>query len=125
MQLKPETAQRIEWTLTRYPNRRAALLPILHLLQADQGSITDECVFEAAKICEVSPAWVYGVLSFYTLFKRPWEGRTTVWVCSTIACALNGSDRLYDYLKEALRCGPDGVSADGRYTLKKQECLAA
>lgn len=125
LQLDAELRKQIDEIIARYPVRRAAMLPILHLFQERFGSISDEVIQSVAEILEVPPAAVYGVISFYVLFKRPWEGRHVIWVCATLPCALAGAERLYDHLKEKLKVDETGTSPDRLFTLKKQECLAA
>lgn len=118
--------KQIDSILRRYPQKQAAMLPVLHLMQEEFGSISDDAIRAAAKVLEVPPAMVYGVVSFYTLFKRPWEGRHTIWVCSTLPCALKGAKRIYEHLKEKLHVDEkDPTTSDRVFTLKKQECLAA
>lgn len=117
--------KQIDEVLARYPERRAGMLPVLHLLQERFGSVSDDVIRLAARILDVPPAKVYGVVSFYTLFKRPWEGRHTVWVCSTLPCALLGAKAIHEHLRRKLRVDRDGTSPDRLFTLKKQECLGA
>lgn len=124
-ELSVDAQRRVDWLLTRYPVRQAAMLPILYLLQDVYGSVSDEAIVHAAKIIGVPPATVYGVLSFYTLFKRPWEGKHVIWVCSTLSCALGGSERLFDHCQAKLGVRKDGTTPDRLFTLKKQECLGA
>jgi NADH-quinone oxidoreductase subunit E len=124
-ELGPSVRKRIDQLLTRYPVRQAAMLPVLHLMQEVYGSISDEAVEQTASILQVPPAAVYGVVSFYTLFKRPWEGKHTIWICATLPCALGGAERVFDRCKKILGVEKDGTTADRLFTLKKQECLAA
>jgi NADH-quinone oxidoreductase subunit E len=124
-ELTAEAQRRADWIVSRYPVRQAAMLPILYLLQEVYGSVSDEAITHAAKLLQVPPATVYGVLSFYTLFKRPWEGKHTIWVCSTLSCALAGSEKLFDHCRAALGVRKDQTTPDKLFTLKKQECLGA
>lgn len=117
--------ERINDTLKKYPTKQSALLPILYILQDKYGSINDEAMEEAAKITETSTAYVYGVFSFYTFYKREDEGKYRIWVCSTLPCKLRGSDRLYDSLKCKLGLNGTNTTADGLFSLKKAECLGA
>lgn len=124
-ELTAEQQKRVDWLLSRYPVRRAAMLPILYLMQDVYGSVSDDAVVHCSKIIECPPATVYGVLSFYTLFKRPWEGKHVIWVCATLSCALGGAERVFDHCRAVLGVNKDGTTSDKLFTLKKQECLGA
>jgi NADH-quinone oxidoreductase subunit E len=115
----------IDQILSRYPVKEAGMLPVLYALQSRFGAISDEAIEVAARTLDVPPAKVYGVLSFYTLFKRPGEGKHTVWVCSTLTCALFGAKRIHRHLCERLKVDKNGTSPDRLFTVKRQECLAA
>ncbi|HLG43245.1 MAG TPA: NAD(P)H-dependent oxidoreductase subunit E [Planctomycetota bacterium] len=115
----------IDQILARYPAKEAGMLPVLYAMQNRFGSISDDVIDATAKVIDVPPAKVYGVISFYTLFKRPGEGRHTIWVCSTLTCALMGAKRVHQHLCDKLRVDKSGTSPDRLFTVKKQECLAA
>lgn len=123
--LSEDRRKELDHLFSRYPTRQAAMLPVLYLMQEEYGSLTDDAIHHAAELLDVSPAKVRGVASFYTLFRMPWEGRHTIWVCSTLSCALRGSERVFDHLKETLGVRAGGTTKDGFCTLKKQECLGA
>ncbi len=122
---KPETQTEYEWLLGRYPTKRAALLPVLRLIERDFGEVSTEGLQYAAKLLDLSPATVYGVFTFYTHFRRPGTGRYHVQVCSTLPCALCGSREIVKHLEKRLgiRCGQS--TKDGKFTLSKVECLAS
>jgi NADH-quinone oxidoreductase subunit E len=124
-ELAEPVQKKIDWVVSRYPIRQAAMLPILYIMQEVYGSISDDAILHASKILQVPPATVYGVFSFYTMFRRPWEGKHTVWVCSTLSCALAGSEKLFDHCRAKLGCKKDGTTPDRMFTVKKQECLGA
>lgn len=117
--------EKIDWLLSRYPSRQAALLPLLWLVQEANGSISDDDVMWVSKTLDVTPSHIFGVLTFYTLYKRPWEGKNVIHVCSTLPCALRGSEAVFDALSEKLGVRNNGTTADKKFTLKKAECLAA
>jgi NADH-quinone oxidoreductase subunit E len=109
----------------RYPERRAALLPTLRLIEREFGRIDPEGIELAARLVGASPAEVLGVVTFYTHFKRETDGKYVVWVCNTLPCALRGCRELTKAIEKKLgvRCGE--TTKDGCFTLKKAECLAA
>ncbi len=117
--------EKIDWLLSRYPSKQAAFLPLLWLVQEAKGSISDEDVMWVSKTLDITPSHIFGVLSFYTLFKRPWEGRNIIHVCSTLPCALRGSEKLFDHISAKLGVKNNETTPDKKFTLKKAECLAA
>lgn len=123
--LAPETIAELEELATRYPQRRSALLPMLHLAQSAQGRITPEAIEECARICEVTPAQVNGVATFYTMYKRRPMGKHHVGVCTTSLCGILGGDEIAAALHEHLGIGNDETTADGQVTLEHVECNAA
>jgi NADH-quinone oxidoreductase subunit E len=91
MQLNPANRARFDEILTRYPVRRSALLPTLHLVQEQEGWISGEAIEHVASLLDLSPAQVHDTASFYTMFRLKPEGKTLIEVCTTLSCALGGS----------------------------------
>ncbi len=110
----------------RYPNRRAVVLPALHVINEHLGYVPPEAVAEIAELLELAPAEVQDTLSFYGLFKqdRP-QGRVRVWVCRSISCAARGGEEILEYLCQRLGIRPGETTADGRVSLDFAECLGA
>jgi NADH-quinone oxidoreductase subunit E len=111
--------------IARYPQARSALLPLLHLVQSEDGYITQRGVELCARLLELSTAEVAGVATFYTQFKRHPNGEYTVGVCTNTLCAIMGGDAVYDALSEHLDIGHDETTDDGKITLERLECNAA
>lgn len=118
-------AAEIEAIMKKYPSRQSAVMPLLFLVQEEDGWISDEAVHEVAEICGVHPSEVQEVTSFYTMYHREPVGKYVLWVCGTLPCALCGADGLFAYLKEKLQVGMDEVTPDGLFTIKRMECLGA
>ncbi len=114
----PAVLEELEFICARYPKREAALLPALRLLEREFGSVDEEGMIHVAKLLGVSPAKVFGVFTFYTHYRRPDDKKFVVEVCSTVPCALRGSEKVHDHLCSRLKPG-DPV------TIKKVECLAS
>lgn len=110
----------------RYPNRRAVVLPALHLVNERLGYVPPGAVVEVAELLELAPAEVQDTLSFYGFFKqdRP-QGRTRIWVCRSLSCAVCGGESLLEYLCEKLGIRPGETTPDGRVSLEYAECLGA
>jgi NADH-quinone oxidoreductase subunit E len=108
-----------------YPDRRAALLPVLQLAQEAFGHISleaEECV---AGLFDLSPAHVHEVVTFYTLFFREPKGRHIISVCHNLTCHLLGAQQVLAHLKQRLGLEVGGTTPDGRVTLLSVECLCA
>jgi NADH-quinone oxidoreductase subunit F len=125
MQLSPENKARFDEILKRYPVKRSALLPTLHLVQDQEGWISGEAIEHVAALLDLSPAQVHDTASFYTMFRLKPEGKTLIEVCTTLSCALNGSEELLAHTCRKLGIEPGGTTADGKFTVKGVECLAA
>lgn len=123
--LTPEREQQVDDILTRYPERRAALLPVLWLCQRQDGWISPEVVDYVSQRLDLSTATVRGVVTFYTmLFEQP-VGENVIWVCRTLSCDLRGGKAIQEHLENKLGCTAGHTSSDGKFTLLKAECLAA
>ena len=111
--------------LTRFPMKGSALLPALYLVQGETGFVSEESMEYVAGKLGVSPAFVAGVVSFYTMFHREPVGRHHVQVCRTLPCALRGANDLMAHLKTRLGIRDGETRADGKFSLVSVECLGA
>jgi NADH-quinone oxidoreductase subunit E len=111
--------------LSRYPNRRAACIPILHLCQEQEGFVSDDIIEFVAKRLDLSPAQVKGVTTFYTLLNTHPPGKHQVWVCKTLSCALRGAEEIISHCEKKFGIHVGETSADGKVTLRTAECLAS
>ena len=123
--LSPEHEREMADIFSRYPNKLAACIPLLHLCQEQNGWISEEVIQFVAERCEVSTAHVKGVVTFYSLFNQKPVGRHEIWVCRTLPCALRGSDAILAQLQKRLGVKVGETSKDGLVTLRTAECLAA
>jgi NADH-quinone oxidoreductase subunit E len=123
--LTPEREQEVDDILTRYPERRAALLPVLWLCQRQNRWISPEVVEYVAERLGLSTSIVKGVVTFYTMFFDEPIGENVVWVCRTLSCDLRGGKAIQEHLESRLGCTAGHTSSDGKFTLLKAECLAA
>ena len=120
----PEARQRIDAILKRYPTRQAALLPVLWVAQETWGWISREAAEEVARILELSPAHVDGVLTFYTMYNLYPVGRHLLQFCTSISCHLAGAEALAERCKKRLGVDWGETTPDGRFTLQEVECIA-
>ncbi|KGM12253.1 NADH-quinone oxidoreductase subunit NuoE [Cellulomonas bogoriensis] len=110
---------------SRYPDPRSALLPLLHLVQSEDGYVSPDGIAFCARTLGLSTAEVSAVATFYTQYKRHPNGEYTVGVCTNTLCAVMGGDAIYDELSEHLGVGHDETTEDGKITLERVECNAA
>ena len=111
--------------IARYPKPRSALLPLLHLVQAEEGFVSAEGIAFCAGQLGLSEAEVTAVVSFYTMYKRRPAGEYHVGVCTNTLCAVLGGDAIYASLREHLGTQADEPTADGKVSLERVECNAA
>jgi NADH-quinone oxidoreductase subunit E len=125
----PEVANRLEVDakeiIGRYPSPRSALLPLLHLVQSEDGYITPAGLEFCGEQLGLTGAEVAAVASFYTMYRRGPTGDYLVGVCTNTLCAVMGGDAIFDSLKEHLGIGNDETTADKVITLQHIECNAA
>ena len=109
----------------RYPRSRSALLPLLHLVQAEEGYVSDDGIAFCARHLGLSEAEVSAVVSFYTMYKRGPVGEYHVGVCTNTLCAIMGGDQILAGLRAHLGVGDDEPTGDGKVSLEHVECNAA
>jgi len=115
----------IEALAGRYPHKRAALLPVLHLVQKEFGFISPDAEQAVAGLLDIKPIQVREVVTFYTMFFRRPVGRFHIQACTNLSCSLLGGEQLLAHLEEKLRLKPGETSPDGKFTLSSVECLGA
>ncbi|MGN6613116.1 MAG: NADH-quinone oxidoreductase subunit NuoE [Angustibacter sp.] len=111
--------------IARYPQARSALLPMLHLVQSEDGFVSQRGIEYCAQRLDLATAEVAGVATFYTQYKRHPNGTYTVGVCTNTLCAIMGGDAIFDSLSDHLGVGHDETTDDGAITLERVECNAA
>lgn len=124
-ELSQETLDYIDGVIPRYPQKRSALMMILHAIQKEKGCITLEAQEWVADKLETTPIKVREVVTFYPFYREHPIGKRHIRVCRTLSCALNGSYKLCDKLCEEFNTQPDEVSPDGEVTIEFAECLAS
>jgi NADH-quinone oxidoreductase E subunit len=121
----PEAQAQFEHLLTRYPTREAALLPTLHLAQEVWGWISPEVVHYVGRLLNLSPATVFGVVSFYNMYNQKPVGKYHLQVCTNLSCMVWNAYDIYEHLVEKLDVEPGKITRDGLYTVTEVECLGS
>ncbi len=119
------TRQRFDELVARYPEKRSALIPLLHEVQAEVGYLSPEAVAWVAEYLGLSPADVMSVASFYDMLHLEPVGKHLIYVCQNLTCALRGSERLIRHLETTLGIRMGETTPDGKITLRRMECLAS
>jgi NADH-quinone oxidoreductase subunit E len=130
-----DSAKSLEWSASRqaevdealshYPNRRSAVLPVMWIAQREWGWLSPEALRLVARTVALPEPEVFGIATFYTMFNLAPVGRHHLQVCMTLSCSLMGADRLMRHLERRLGVGHGETTADGRFTLRRVECLAS
>ena len=123
--LSDATLKKIDEAIARYPVKQSALLPALWLAQQEQGFCSLQAQEQIAGKIGVGPAFVAGVVSFYTMYHTQPVGRHVIDVCTTVSCWLRGSDELVQHLERKLGVAVGSTTPDGRFTLRTVECLGS
>ena len=118
--------QELDMILGRYPTKMAALLPALWILQEERGWVSEGGMTEVAQVLGLTPAYVKGVVTFYTMYHQHPVGKYFVQVCTTTPCNVCGAEDVVKAFLKHTRCGELGLtSPDGRFTVIEVECLGA
>jgi NADH-quinone oxidoreductase subunit E len=124
--LSEQTRRLAPEVVARYPKPRSALLPLLHLVQSDEGYVSPAGITLCAEVLGLTKAEVSAVSTFYTMYKRKPVGEYHVGVCTNTLCAVMGGDAIYQALQEHTGITTqNGVTDDGKVSLEHVECNAA
>ncbi len=120
-----KTRKKIDEIVARYPQKEAAILPLLHITQQEFGFISPDSEKLVAEILGIKLIRVREVVTFYTMLEREPIGKYHIQVCSNLSCTLLGSEKLIDYLQGKLGIKPGETTKDKKFTLTLVECLGA
>jgi len=127
VEFSPELLKKFDEIVSRYPagKQKSALLPILHLVQAEFGWLSPAAMDSVAEYLDIQAIEVYEVATFYSMyFLRP-QGKYVLEVCRTGPCCLVGAEKIMDYIEEKLGVKEGDVTPDGLFSWRGVECLAA
>src|SRR5918911_828226 len=127
MTFSAATRERARQIIARYPEgrSRSALLPMLHLVQSEEGYVSGDGIAFCAEMLGLTKAEVSAVATFYTMYKRRPAGDWLVSVCTNTMCGVQGGNATFEALSRHLGIGHDETDADGKISLEHAECLAA
>ena len=121
----PEFKIRADQICANYPVKRAAVLPVMRLIQEEYDTVSPEAELEIADYFQIPPSDVRELMTFYTLFYSKPKGRCHIQMCRTLSCALLGAEDLIHYLEGKLGIKAGETTADGQFSLDQVECLGA
>jgi NADH-quinone oxidoreductase subunit E len=117
--------EEIKGILARFPNKKSAVLPLMHLAQHEYGYMSEDAMREVAGILELDPTHVLSISGFYTLYYEEPVGKYVLEICNDLACALRGADEFVEMASDKLGIPVGGTTDDGLFTLKTVMCLGA
>lgn len=126
--LSDDSKREIDHWITKYPpeQKRSAVVPALLIVQQqNKGWLSEAAMNAVADYLSLEPIIVFENATFYDMFELKPVGRHSIRVCTNVSCLLRGSDKIVDHLKDRLGIGLGETSADGQFTLRESECLAA
>ena len=126
MALPQELIDEFSELVKHYPERRAGLIPALHRCQDEMGGwLSPQTLEDLAEFFELEPVDVFGVATFYPMFRLTPRGKHVVAVCHNISCTLRGAEELLAHVCRVTGAPPGGTSPDGKFTVARVECQGA
>jgi NADH-quinone oxidoreductase subunit E len=119
------TQERAREIITRYPQKRSAVMPLLYLAVAEEGYLTREGMEEVALWVDITPAQVQAVATFYTMYKRRPTGKYLISCCTSISCMLLGGDDVLHAVEDESGIPHGETGADGLLSVEHVECIGA
>lgn len=124
-EFSPETLKQFDEVVSRYPEKKSAILPVLYMAQKEFGHLSQEAIEYVANLMDIPAARLYGIVTFYTMLNMRPVGRHHLQICRTLPCALRGSERITNHIKNKLGINLGETTPDGKFTLTEVECLAS
>ena len=123
--LRDKYAKEIDALLARFPQKKSAVLHLMHLAQNEYGYMSDAAMREVADILDLDPTHILSLAGFYSLFYEEPTGKHVLEICNDLACALRGADEFVEMASRKLDIPVEGTTNDGIFTLKTVMCLGA
>jgi len=125
IEFNQEELERVDTIISKYPEKKSALMPVLWLAQKKWGWISKDVMKYIANLLDLSFAHVEGVATFYTMyFKKP-MGKFHLQICTNVSCMLRDGDSIYRYVSDKLSIGNMETTTDGQFSLEEVECMGA
>lgn len=119
------TQMRAKEIVSKYPEKRSAVMPLLYLAMAEEGHLSNEGMEEVARWCEMTPAQVQAVASFYTMYKREKTGKYLISCCTSISCMLLGGDDVLHAVEDESGVPHGETDEEGVLSVEHVECIGA
>lgn len=123
--IQEKYTQEIENILARFPDKKSAVLPLMHIAQREYGYMSKEAMHEVAEILDLDPTHVLSIAGFYTLYYEEPVGKYMLEVCNDLACALRGADEFLEMACNKLDIKPHETTEDGMFSIEPVMCLGA
>ncbi|MEJ2495050.1 MAG: NAD(P)H-dependent oxidoreductase subunit E [Ignavibacteriaceae bacterium] len=120
-----ENIKRIEQEIKKYPEKKPAVMATLYIGQEQNGFISNKVITETAKILDITPEDVLGVVTFYTMFHQKQMGKYHIQVCTNVTCMLRGGYEIWDQVKDKLGIDHLGVTEVHQFSLEEVECMGS
>ncbi len=121
----PEFEKKVDEVVARYPQPRGAVMPLLHMVQEQEGYVTLEGERWVAQRLGLTPSYVHGIVTFYTMYRTEDCGTYLLQFCTTVSCMLRGCDPVLAHIKQRLGIENGETTPDGLFTLVTVECLGS
>ena len=125
LEFSADAQKKIAALCERYPTKQPVVMAALHLAQRDFGHLSDDALRLVASTLELPYAHVYGVATFYTMYRREPSGTTTIRMCTNISCMLRGGYEVLAAFEKQLGVKKGGTTSNKQFTLIEEECIAA
>ncbi len=125
LEFSADAQKKIAALCERYPTKQPVVMAALHLAQRDFGHLSDDALRLVATTLDLPYAHVYGVATFYTMYRREPAGKTTIRMCTNISCMLRGGYEVLAAFEKQLGVKKGGTTSNKLFTLIEEECIAA
>jgi NADH-quinone oxidoreductase subunit E/NADH dehydrogenase (ubiquinone) flavoprotein 2 len=120
-----DNLKRVEAAISKYPQKKAAVMTVLYIGQEQNGWVSGEVMEEVARILEMHVEDVLGVVTFYTMYHQKPMGKYHLQVCTNVSCMLKGGYEIYGRVKEKLGIDNMQVTSDQLFSLEEVECMGS
>jgi len=123
--LSEENKKKVEELRKRYPTSQALILPVLWIVQEQEGYISEDSMKHVASLLNVPFGQILGVVSFYTMLRKKRAGKNHIEVCTNVSCMLRGSEKILQHIEKRLGIKAGETSPDQKWTLSEAECMGS